>query len=603
MKPQRLLLACVFGLGLALALLILLNGLARPAQADPAILCVAPGGIGCAVPCSGACYASVQSAVDAAAPGDEIRVAAGVYTGVQARNSVTQVVYITKTVTVRGGYATRNWNTSYPLTQPTTLDAQGQGRVVFVAGMMSPTLEGITLQRGNAAGLGGDVCDAGGAVYVIIADPVITNCRILSSTACFGGGLAIYKSTAIVANSVVSGNVAIQSVGGITRGVGGGMLLYQSAGVVAGNLVANNVASGTWTYEGGGGLYLDGSTTLIRGNTIQNNRGPHSGGGMVIYGSTAIVRGNTILNNTGGIGGGVYLVSSPANFEANTVIGNGSTAMGGGFAILDSIGFTLTNNVVAQNYGAFPAGLIAWGSTPGLFSQGVLIHNTFADNPSAPNPWTICLGYPTGLTATLVFTNNIIGAPAGILVDTGSVAVLNTTLWDKIPIGAEWFGTGTFISSTNLYGNAEFVGQYRISPRSPAIDQGTNAGVATDIDGEPRPNGPKPDIGADEFYCYALTGVSLAGPTTGISGTACSFTAIVSPATTTPLITYTWQATGQPLTSHVVYSLSDSALFAWAVTGTQTVSVTAVNCGGSATTTHAITIVKWRIYLPIVLRN
>jgi hypothetical protein len=42
--------------------------------------------------------------VDAASSGDEIRVATGTYTDIHQRAGITQVVYITKTVTVRGGY-------------------------------------------------------------------------------------------------------------------------------------------------------------------------------------------------------------------------------------------------------------------------------------------------------------------------------------------------------------------------------------------------------------------------------------------------------------------------------------------------------------------
>ena len=49
---------------------------------------------------------TVQYAVDQAIPGGEIRVAAGTYTDIGTRAGVTQVVYISKTLTLRGGYTT-----------------------------------------------------------------------------------------------------------------------------------------------------------------------------------------------------------------------------------------------------------------------------------------------------------------------------------------------------------------------------------------------------------------------------------------------------------------------------------------------------------------
>ncbi|MCX7707998.1 MAG: hypothetical protein N2204_08335, partial [Anaerolineae bacterium] len=72
---------------------------------------VAPGGA-----CGGVtpCYATIQAAVDAAAAGDEIRVAAGTYSGVTARGGSTQVVYLDKALTLRGGFTTANWTTPNP---------------------------------------------------------------------------------------------------------------------------------------------------------------------------------------------------------------------------------------------------------------------------------------------------------------------------------------------------------------------------------------------------------------------------------------------------------------------------------------------------------
>ena len=80
-----------------------------------------------------------------------IKVAAGTYTGVSARMGVAQVVYISKSVTLQGGYTT-NWTTPDPEANPTTLDAQGLGRVLYVIGGKGSMIDGLHITGGNAFG-------------------------------------------------------------------------------------------------------------------------------------------------------------------------------------------------------------------------------------------------------------------------------------------------------------------------------------------------------------------------------------------------------------------------------------------------------------------
>ena len=139
----RFTVALMGGLAFTLAVAFWVH-LTEPAHAAPGVLYVAAGGN-----CNGAnpCYASVQAAVDAAAPGDEIRVAAGTYTGVSARVGVTQAVYISKNIALKGGYTTANWTTSDPDANPTTLDAQGQGRVLDCGANISDHVEHTSLSH------------------------------------------------------------------------------------------------------------------------------------------------------------------------------------------------------------------------------------------------------------------------------------------------------------------------------------------------------------------------------------------------------------------------------------------------------------------------
>jgi YD repeat-containing protein len=116
-------------------------------------------------------------------------------------------------------------------------------------------------------------------------------------------------------------------------------------------------------------------------------------------------------------------------------------------------------------------------------------------------------------------------------------------------------------------------------------------------------------VTVEAVLCNKLTGVELGDPpTTTTVGIPTTFTATVEPPTATLPITYTWQATGQTPVTHTVYSISDTAVFAWNVVGPQVVTVTAVNeCGGDVSMTHTITITaeapRWYIYLPLVLSS
>ncbi len=99
--------------------------------------------------------------------------------------------------------------------------------------------------------------------------------------------------------------------------------------------------------------------------------------------------------------------------------------------------------------------------------------------------------------------------------------------------------------------------------------------------------------------------VSVTGPSGGAANIPYTFTATVSPITTTQPITYIWQATGQTTMTRTDKGLSDTLAFTWPApdVGAQLITVTAVNSVGNISTTHAINIVPpSNVYLPIVLR-
>jgi hypothetical protein len=523
-KTKHLPISLTLTFGLMVALLWLLG--AAPimqAQAGTGVIRVATTGNdtpGCGTvgtPCR-----TVQYAVDQAAPGDEIRVATGNYTGVQARPAppgypnpsasglITQAVYISKTVVIRGGYTTADWNTPDPDANPTTLNAQGQGRGLVIAGTISPTVEGLRITAGQGKGLGGKPwagLDGGGGVYVISATATISNCLVYGNDAPGGGGLYLYKSTVTLTGNSIYDNHAPGDYGGglyldesdatlagnfvhsNDAKWGGGLYLWKSNATLAGNSIHTNLAT-----VDGGGLFLETGTATLSGNTVYSNTANWAGGGLALWTSNDTLTGNSVYSNTADWGGGLYLWSSGATFTANAIYAN-AAIWGGGFYVEKS-NPTLVNNVVADNrITERGSGLyIENGSSPRL------VHNTIARNTGGDGSGVHVSSRET--TSTVALTNTIlVSHTVGITVATGSAATLESTLW--YANGTNTAGAGTIHTAHDYTGDPAFAADgYHLTANSAAIDQGVDAGVTTDIDAQPRPNPDTaiPDLGADEFY-------------------------------------------------------------------------------------------------------
>ncbi len=557
----RIPLSVLIGLGLVAATLALLGSwTSRP----PVVRAQGPDGYSTyyvAPDCTGLsvtpCYTSVQAAVDAVDdPNDLIKVAAGTYSGVQGRPApggypnppgsglITQVVYISKSLTLRGGYTTTDWTTSNPISYPTTLDAQGQGRVLVVVGAVTPTIEGLRLTGGDATGLGGSgpsYDGAGGGVYVVTATVTISSCTIYSNVAgrnglASGGGVYLLRSTGTLVRNTILSNTAGMSTTVGPSGQGGGIFIAEGDATLIGNVVRNNTASRAG-YGVGGGIYVDSAAPLLEGN---------------------IVRENAASTVDQGLGGGLMLgLDSNARLVNTVLVSNvsGPTADSGGAALALDLGASyLTHTTLFHNYGGDGSGV--------YILEGVIT-----------------------MTNAIVVSHTV-----GITVPMNGSAVVRGVLWynNGLNIGGEGA-----ISVTYAYTGSPALAAdgYHLLTGSAAIDRGLDAGVTTDVDGDPRPMGLGYDLGADERICRPMTGVIVTGPTAGLGGTAYTFTATVSPPTATLPMTYTWQATGQPPVVHGGAGLSDAVAFTWNVSGTQRVTVTVQSCGGTVSDTHAITIV------------
>ena len=90
-----------------------------------------------------------------------------------------------------------------------------------------------------------------------------------------------------------------------------------------------------------------------------------------------------------------------------------------------------------------------------------------------------------------------------------------------------------------------------------------------------------------------VTGVSVSGPTLGVTNTGYTFNSLLSPLDATTPITYRWTATNYTCGAkpNPACPTGASGTFTWTVLGVQTVTLTAKNCSGETfTATHAVTL-------------
>ena len=161
--------------------------------------------------------------------------------------------------------------------------------------------------------------------------------------------------------------------------------------------------------------------------------------------------------------------------------------------------YTVTNNFVAHNGSG--AGIMIWDTT----RYGLVAHNTVAFNAGAEGGIYLAWGY---ITPTVV-SNIVVSNTYGIRAHTGASGTLdyndvwsNTTQDYDLP-GALEPGSHD-IQADPLFTNPAG-DDLHLQAGSPCIDASADAGVTSDIDGNPRPFGAGYDIGADEFrqwYIY-----------------------------------------------------------------------------------------------------
>jgi len=473
---------------------------------------VTPSGAGGACTQSSPC--ALATALASAGAGDTVYLAGGVYTGTGR-----EVVALDRTLALLGGWngAPAGAVVRDPVAHESVLDGESARRVVTITGG-APTLDGLTVRRGNAAGTGADCSTSpeaacGGGILVHGSGATISGCRVVDNVGdggtpaawrnSYGGGiLVLWSDDVVVRDNTISGNTASAA----SAGNGGGIAVYGGTNtLITGNRITGNHATTASVAGWGGGISLSGgghdgkvSGNVLAGNEASPDLTNSHGNSLFTWYFEGLVDGNRMTSDH--LGSAVYVGYFTGALTGNTVLAgaeswvvrlvNGNTGA--------SEGYRLANNVLAAGAGALWV-LHVDGYAEGPVTASVR-HNTIVGNGGSTGVLVDAYG-----TADL--ENNILSGHATALATAGNGALTadHTLFFANDDDGLR--------GSDPLDGDPRFVnaaaGDFHVGPGSAAVGAAVRpagcvsvwSGCSTvddDVDGEARPGADAPDVGADE---------------------------------------------------------------------------------------------------------
>ncbi len=298
-------------------------------------------------------YFDLQDAVNAAAPGDTLKLSGTCY-----------------------GDSTVDFNLTIAGAPSATLNgansSSAPGTVVTVGGGASVAINHVTVSGGYASG---ELHEAGGGIYVVNSSLTLTGATVSANVSAssglfeapgaFGGGGIYNEGGSLTLNRTkVTANTGL--------GFGGG--IYNSGRLaLTGSTVSANLVTysnrGELEATAGGGIFssAQGQATLDESVVTQNRSGEGFGcnsAGGIYAGGTLTLTSSRVTNNTAegecGAGGGI-VNSGALTLDGSTVSGNSASPGGRGGGILASSRATSTTlsgkSLLARNLARDGAGI------------------------------------------------------------------------------------------------------------------------------------------------------------------------------------------------------------------------------------------------------
>lgn len=287
--------------------------------------------------CVGSAYATIQSAISAAATGDVIEVCPGTY-----RERLT-IVGKTLTLRSRDGAAT------------TTIDGQTWGKTLSISGGSDVIVEGFTFVNGSNGG------GTGANVSCLQSDLELRDSVLRAGVAYKGGGLGATDCIGVVEDNTFEDGTATWFGGGAF--IKGDLLSFEH------NTLVTNDAT-----EKGGGLYVEGDSDVLD-NTFEENHA-ENGGAAFITGSIGDIVGNTVSRNTStDDGAGIYVDQGAPLVADNTFDANDSDDEGGGLRV-KLASPVIRNNTFTANHADYRGGALKVSHDDVTMTGNTYIGNT-----------------------------------------------------------------------------------------------------------------------------------------------------------------------------------------------------------------------------------